>query len=122
MDRLPDAVGERLARGEQQDLLVQFDDSVILRQAEQLNKERGAAFDDGETLRFKEERYAALKRKVLSDLPAGGFEVLKDYPVLPMMLLRFRSLPALRALLAQPAVLGVHEQRRESPLPVVREP
>lgn len=109
MDKPPAAGGE-------QDLIVAFDDAAIRRQAEELNKQRGLSFDDSETLSFKAERYADLKKNVLSALPPGDFAVLKDYPALPSMFLRFRSKEALRALLAHPSVIGVHEDRKEAPM------
>jgi len=101
------------SRGDRLDLIVEFYASAIQAQAADLNRERGLAFDDAETLRFKVERYADLKKSVLSSLPAGGVVVLKDYPALPLMFLRFRSLAALRVLLADPLVIGVHEDSSE---------
>lgn len=93
-DKAPQEVWERLARGEAQDLLVEFDDAAI-----------GA------------ERYAGLKRAALSALPSGTLEVLKDYDALPLMYLRFRTTQALKSLLAQPSIVRVYVDRKEAPMP-----
>ena len=114
MNKAPQEVWAKLAGGESQDLLVVFDDSAILAQASQLNKERGILFDDNNTIRFKADRYAAIKADVISALPSGKFEILKNYDVLPLMFLRFRTAEALKTLLAHPSVLNVHEDRKEN--------
>ena len=113
-DNLPLAVWEKLAVGEQQDLIVVFDDSAILAQALQLNKAKGIMFDDNDTIRFKAERYAAIKRDAISSLPSGNVEILKNYEALPLMFLRFHSTAALKALLAHPSVLKAYEDRKEN--------
>jgi hypothetical protein len=114
MHKAPQEVWTKLAGGESQDLLVVFDDSSILAQASQLNKERGILFDDNNTIRFKADRYAAIKADVLSTLPSGKFEILKNYDVLPLMFLRFHSAEALKALLEHTSVLSVHEDRKKT--------
>jgi len=114
MDKAPHEVWAILAGGAPQDLIVVFDDSAIQAQASQLNKERGIIFDDNDTIRFKKDRYAAIKADVISALPLGKFEILKNYDVLPLMFLRFRSAEALKALLAHRSVLTVYEDRKEN--------
>jgi hypothetical protein len=79
-----------------------------------LNKERGILFDDNDTIRFKMDHYAAIKKNVISTLPSGKVDMLKDYDVLPLMFLRFRSAEALKALLAHPSVLRVHGDEKEN--------
>lgn len=114
MNKAPHEVWAKLAGGKSQDLIVVFDDSAILAQASQLNKERGIIFDDNDTIRFKTERYAAIKADVISTLPSGKVEILKNYDVLPLMFLRFRSAEALKALLAHPSILRVYDDRKEN--------
>jgi hypothetical protein len=114
MNKAPQEVWTKLAGGESQDLIVVFDDSAIMPQASQLNKERGIIFDDNDTIRFKKDRYAAIKADVISALPSGKFEILKNYDVLPLMFLRFRSAEALKVLLAHPSVVSVHNDRKEN--------
>ena len=107
-------VWSKLAVGESQDLIVEFDDSVILAQATQLNKKNGLQFDDNNTIQFKKEQYIAIKADVLATLPSGMVEILKNYDVLPLMFLRFRSTEALQTILENPHVLRVHNERNES--------
>lgn len=114
--KAPQDVWSKLAVGESQDLIVELDASVILAQAEQLNKKRGLQFDDNDTMQFKKERYKALKANVLSTLPSGMVAILKNYDVLPLMFLRFHSTEALKTLLMNPNVLGVHNDRDENML------
>jgi hypothetical protein len=112
--KAPQDVWSKLAVGESQDLIVEFDGSVILAQAEQLNKKNGLQFDDANTIQFKKERYRAIKAEVLATLPSGMVEILKNYDVLPLMFMRIRSTGALKVLLSNPHVLGVHNDRDEN--------
>lgn len=114
MDKVPHKVWGKLEAGKQQDLIVVFDDSAIMAQALQLNKAKGIMFDDNDTIRFKAERYAAIKQDAMSALPSGEFEILKNYEVLPLMYLRFHSTAALKALLAHPSVVKAYEDRQEN--------
>jgi hypothetical protein len=111
--KAPQDVWSKLAVGETQDLIVELDDSAILAQAEQLNKKNGLQFDDANTIQFKKEQYIAIKADVLSTLPSGMVERLKNYDVLPLMFLRFRSTEALKRLVAHPHVLRVYTDRNE---------
>ena len=113
-DKVPLAVWEKLAAGEQQDLIVVFDDVAIVAQASELNRSKGIMFDDPDTLRFKEKNYAAIKEAVISVLPTGQVEILKNYNSLPLMFLRFRSTATLKALLANPSVVKAYEDRQEN--------
>jgi hypothetical protein len=105
----PPEAWDRLAGGEHQDLIVAFDDAAIQARALQLKKERQEMFDDDNVLRFKAAQYASLKKDALSAVPDGQVEVLKDYPSLPLMFLRFHSADALRTLLARPSVKRAYE-------------
>ena len=113
-DKVPLAVWEKLAVGEQQDLIVVFDDVAILAQASELNRTKGIMFDDADTWRFKAKNYAAIKEAVISELPSGQVEILKNYNSLPLMFLRFRSAATLKALLANPSVVKAYEDRQEN--------
>jgi hypothetical protein len=59
----------------------------------------------------------AIKQASLTALPAGTAEVLKDYPGVPMMFLRLRSAEALKALLANPAIVNVYQNQQENLMP-----
>lgn len=112
-DKVPRTVWVKLAAGEQQDLIVVFDDIAILAQASELNRTKGIMFDDAATSRFKVKNYAAIKEAVISGLPSGQVEILNNYDSLPLMFLRFRSTAALKALLANPSVVKAYEDRQK---------
>jgi hypothetical protein len=116
-EKAPHEVWEKLARGERQDLIVALDDSAVLVQASAMNKAKGIMFDDNDTMRFKAERYAAIKRDVMSARPSEKVEILKNYDMLPLMFLRFHSAAALKALLAHPSVVKAYEDRQENLMP-----
>ena len=113
-EKVPLTILDKLAAGEQQDLIVVFDDVAILAQASELNRTKGIMFDDADTLRFKAKNYAAIKEAVISALPSGQVEILKNYDSLPLMFLRFRSTATLNALLANPSVVKVYDDRQEN--------
>jgi hypothetical protein len=113
-DKAPNEVWEKLARGEQQNLIVALDDSAILVQVAAMNRAKAILFDDNDTMRFKAERYAAIKRDVMSTMPSGKVKILKNYDMLPLMFLRFHSTAALEALLAHPSVVKVYEDSQEN--------
>lgn len=113
-EKVPLAVWEKLATGEQQDLIVVFDDVAILAQASELNRTKGIMFDDADTLRFKAKNYAAIKEAVISALPSGQVEILKNYDSLPLMFLRFRYTATLKTLLANPSVVRAYEDRQKN--------
>lgn len=107
--KAPSGVAERLAAGEPQDLIVLFDDRAIESEAAGLRSARGVVHDDASILAVKAERYAALKQDVLSSLPPGEFDTLRDYSHLPMMFLRFQTSSALTRLLERVDVVAVYE-------------
>lgn len=109
LKKAPHEAWTKLARGEQQDLIVELDDTAIIEQALQLNKRKGIMFDDHDTLRFKAEHYAEIKQAVIAGMPSSEVEVLKQYDLLPLMFLRFHSTAALKALLAHPSVVQAYE-------------
>jgi hypothetical protein len=116
-DKAPPDVWEKLAGGIPLDLIVEFNDSAIQAQASQLNNAKGIMFDDGDAMRFRAERYAAIKQDAMSALPSGKVEILKNYDALPLLFLRFHSTATLKALLAHPSVVRVYEDRKENLMP-----
>jgi hypothetical protein len=116
-DKAPREVWEKLAGGEQQDLIIVFDDSAIVAEASQMNKAKGIMFDDNDTMRFKVGRYAAIKRDAIAALPSGKVEILKNYDTLPLMFLRFHSTAALKQLLAHSSVVKAYRDRQENTTP-----
>ena len=115
--KVPEEVRAAFERNAKQDLIVEFDDAAVRAEAAQLNQAKGIMFDDQDTLRFKAERYARIKRDALSALAPGQVEVLKDYAALPMAFLRFNSRAALDSLLSQRLVVRADTERKESLMP-----
>ncbi len=110
-DGLSPALRSALAAGRHHDLIVLFDaqatdDSVAAWRA-------GArlAQDDDRALALRRAGYRALKAAALQGLATTGVEVQRDYPLLPMGLLRVRSTAALERLLRRPGILAVYENR-----------
>lgn len=115
--KAPPEAWEKLARGEAVDLIVQLDDSAVLTQASELNRAKGVAFDGPETLHFKRDAYAAIKRDVQSSSPPSEIEQLHDYDLLPLLFLRFHSAAALKSLVAQPSVVRAFEDKARILMP-----
>ncbi len=105
----PAAVWERLAQGEKVQLVVVFDDSAIKAEAEK-KKQRG--MEEDALQHWRQARLAALKKQVLSRMPARQVDVLNRYDALPMMFLQFRSARGLKALLAQKTIINVYEDQQ----------
>jgi hypothetical protein len=68
-------------------------------------------------LRIKVGAFSAMKDALMTAMPAGEIEVINRYDMLPLMYLRFRSTNALKALLANPMVVSVHEGHNEKMMP-----
>jgi hypothetical protein len=92
---IPTGVTQKLAAGESQDLIVQFDEADIQTDANIERTHLGLAFDTPAITEHKAQRFAERKKAVLSALHSPDFEVLLDYDHLPMMFVRFRTLDAL---------------------------
>lgn len=109
--QLPAAVGDRLARGMPQNVIVLLDDDDIEREAGRRRTLSGIEVDDEALLSFKAGRYRDLKLRTDALLPSGDGETVEEYRHLPMAVKRFRSRKALEALLAGPTVKAVYEDR-----------
>ncbi|MDD5028252.1 MAG: hypothetical protein PHH58_01935, partial [Rhodoferax sp.] len=59
----------------------------------------------------------ASKPAALAALPVGAVEMIKDFPGLPMVFVRLRSTAALKALVANPAVVNMYQNQQESLMP-----
>nr|SPS04939.1 protein of unknown function [Candidatus Nitrotoga fabula] len=113
-DKVAQEIWEKLTAGEMQDLIVVFDDAAILAEAGQLKKAKGILLDDAEIIRFKAEKYLGMKRAAISRLSSGKIEILKDFEVLPIMLLRFHNAEILKMLLSDPLVVQAYKDHPEN--------
>ncbi len=125
--RVSPLVVNRLAAGQPQDLMVRFDDAAIEAEAAGLRGAAAVPHDTPEILAVKAARYTAQKGEVLSTLPPGEFDTLRDYSHLPMAFIRFRSANALARLLERFDVVAVQEDEAHRPfltqsLPLIGQP
>ncbi len=124
---LSNAVLGALDAGEARELIVLLDADAV---DESLADWRAAARlkrDDARARRLRVARYRALKQSAFGSLAGPGVELRRDYPLLPMSLLRVSSGAALDALLRRPEVLAVYENVRlhhvlAQSLPLINQP
>lgn len=122
----PAAVLQGLDEGKPQELIILFDDSAIVTEADARRRRAGLGLDDELILKFKSEGYRLLKQQVKTVAPLEA-ETIKDYSHLPMLFMRFNSRQALGKVLARPEVIAVYENRRIYPdltysLPFINQP
>lgn len=105
---VPASAASRLAAGESQDLIVEYDSTDIDLEAAALRGRAGLVHEDEAILARKVSRFAALKAAVHVAMPSGEMETLQEYSHLPMALHRVKSLRALQALSRDPRVIGIY--------------
>ncbi len=111
----PQAVWERLAQGEKVQLVVVLNDSAINAEVAGKRPPEGGVLDEKHEAalqRMRQKKLAALKKQVLSRLPARQVDVLESYDALPMMFLQFHTARSLKALLAQKIIINVYEDQK----------
>ncbi|MEF9427601.1 MAG: hypothetical protein L0956_10750, partial [Candidatus Mariimomonas ferrooxydans] len=107
-DKAPPEVIDAIADGRAQDIIVLFDDTDIENEASLLRRDMGITYDSEVILEIKAAGYDSLKQDVISVLPEGEFEILKDYSHLPMMFLKIESQYSLDRLLGHSGVVRVY--------------
>ena len=103
---IPSGVEEALANGKPQDLIVLLDDYQIKQEASLLRLTANAAYNTQQILDVKALRFADLKNEALSRISSGEFEVLRQYPRLPMMFVRFKTIGSLKEMQANPRTVA----------------
>ncbi len=106
--KAPADVMLKLDQGEAQSLIVLFDDQAIEREAGALRAKLRAKTDTAQIQSLKAARYTTLKQGVLAALPAGQYQMQRDYSHLPMAFVHFHTALALRTLLQRPDVIAVY--------------
>ena len=114
--KVPADVMRKLEQGEAQSLLVLFDDQAIVREAAALRAKLRAKTDNAAVQAMKAARYTTLKQAVWAAMPAGEYEMLRDYSHLPLTYMRFRSALALRILLQRKDVVAVYRDEIKYPI------
>jgi uncharacterized repeat protein (TIGR01451 family) len=127
LQKAPAAIIQKIQRGEQQDLLVLFDDAAVQREAADLRSKRGLKTDSDEIQAVKADRYKTLRQSVLAALPQGQHALLLGYSHLPMAFIRFRTPGALQTLLQRPDVIAVYPDEKKytqlsQSLPMISQP
>ena len=125
--KAPLGILEKLAAGQNQELIVVYDDTKIQKEASNLRRQKALSQDNPQVLAFKVAQYAQKKQQVLSKTGTNGIQVVKDYSHLPMSFVRFGSKAALVRFLASSDVVRVYknEIRQRSltqSLPLIGQP
>ncbi len=108
-DKIPGPVLSALASGEEQDVIIVFDDGAIEQQAATMRRSARMLTNDQGVLDFKSTRFSDLKQAVLGSLATGGTSVLREYSHLPMSFVKVHSNDALMELASRPEILAVYE-------------
>lgn len=113
----PPGAEAALARGEAQELIVEFDSRAVEQAASALRIRRGIAHDDAEVLTLRKEGYRRVKDTVRTTLPSAEHETTADFSALPLTLMRVRTPRALAALAGHRQVVGIYRNAVKFPIP-----
>jgi uncharacterized repeat protein (TIGR01451 family) len=103
----PEEAMQRLSSGEPVDLIVQYDDGVIEKNAKSMRSKSKRHIDDESILRYKAGEYRNVKNKVDQAIIRSDIIQLKDYQSLPMSMKRFTTKGGLNAFLTNPRIKAV---------------
>jgi uncharacterized repeat protein (TIGR01451 family) len=125
--RIPPGIADRLARGQPQELIVEFEASAVDSEMSALRNRRHLSHDDAAILALRAARYRDLKNKIFPALPQGEMSVLIDYSHLPMALVRLHAARALDFLSRHPLVKALYQNELKYPilaqsLPLIDQP
>lgn len=111
LNAIPQSLMSRLAAGEAQDVIIEFDSAAVEAEAMAMRSQRGLTFDDHDISEYKAQRFRQIKNSALALFPAAEVGVLIDYSHLPMALLRLRSPSALTRVADLSQVVAIFENR-----------
>ena len=114
--KVPSGVADLLSAGAPQELIIEFDDTVVNEEVATRRAKVGLVRDDASILALRATRYRALKGQVLPGLPRGEFDTLIEYSHLPMSFLRIRSRRALDALSQHAGVKAIYINEKKYPI------
>ncbi len=125
--KAPPGLLDNLKAGQNQELIVVYDDTKIQKEAASLRRQQALSQENSQILAFKVAWYAKRKQQILSKVGTSGIQVVKDYSHLPLSFVRFQSKAALIRLLANADVVRVYrnETRQRSlvqSLPLIGQP
>gem|GEM_PF-2516602 len=125
--RVDPEVALRLQRFEPVDVIVELDETIISRDAENERNIRGLQHDDARIRRKRAERYRRDKDDLFAALQPRRFIKLRDYDQLPMLSLKLNTPDELDALLLDPRVTAVYADQKiqmhlAQSAPLIRQP
>ena len=111
LNSIPQNLLNRLAAGEPQEVIVEFDSEAVEAEAATMRLQKRLAYNDREISEYKAQRFRQIKNSTLAQVPAAEVGVLIDYSHLPMALLRLRSPSALTRVVDLSQVVAIYENR-----------
>ena len=125
--RIPPGIADRLAQGQPQELIVEFDARAADSETSALRNRRHLSHDDAAILALRAARYRDLKNKVFTALPLGEFAILIDYSHLPMAYVSLHTANALNILSRHALVKALFVNEPKFPilaqsLPLINQP
>ncbi len=100
-----------LEAGQSQEVIVLFDDVAIQSEVTTMQSTGQGEPDKQAVLDYKREEYSFLKQEILSAMPMGDIAFVRDYSHLPLATLRVKNMVGLSALVDDPRVVRVYENR-----------
>jgi uncharacterized repeat protein (TIGR01451 family) len=98
---------QKLSRGESVDLIVQYDDGLIEKNAKSMRSKTKRRIEDDSILLYKSGEYRSEKNKVDRAIARSDVIRIKDYQYLPMSMKRFTTKGGLNAFLTNPSIKAV---------------
>ncbi|MBW4665709.1 MAG: S8 family serine peptidase, partial [Chroococcus sp. CMT-3BRIN-NPC107] len=125
--KAPLGVLESLDAGQNQELIIVYEDTKIQKKASNLRRKQALSQDNSQVLAFKVAQYAKKKQQVLAKVGTSDIQVVKDYSHLPMSFVRFQSKAALVRFLVSSDVVRVYKNELRQPslnqsLPLIGQP
>ena len=90
-EKVPAFVLQKLAAGQFQDLIVEFEHQDIRGEAAVRRKARRLQFNDNQIVALTTARYRARKKRIFDVIQQSEFKIIQDYKHLPLAFVRIKS-------------------------------
>ena len=125
--RLSDKDRNAIAQEQPIDVIIEFDQTEVIKMAEAKRRQGGLDYDDDSILSERKQRYQTIKNQVLTVMSAEHLTIKQDYDYLPIIFAKIHSSNSLRMLLKQSSVIAVSSTRKftrflTESLPLIRQP
>lgn len=125
-NKAPLKMAKALEAGKAKDVIVVFDDSEIQSKVATMQSMAGEEDKQG-LLDYEREEFRLLKHQVLSSIHVDSMETIKDFANLPMAAVRVNSVNDLSAMVSDPRVVKVYENKKNrmaltQSLPLINQP